>query len=704
MDILDGVTLTVTRQGVSKPFFSGPSKGVTIIHDVVYPLTITCSHTGYESQSLFVRKNMVTSIDGIDQLLILMERSVTQMNELVVTGQSTPVMARQSVYKVNTLTGNGISQRGGVSLNDVLSYEMNNFVSNDNILGTSVNIGGVGGQNVKVLINGIPVMGRENGNIDMGQLNLNNVKRIEMIQGPMSVVYGSNALGGVINLITNTPRKPFSLSARTYMESIGRYNFMANSGISKGKHQVQVSVARNFFAGWSPGDSLDRYQLWKPKTQYVGDLQYSTQWRKLKLNYFTSYLNEKISNKGQPIINPYEGYAFDEYYRTQRLLNALSANVEVNPKNRFSFSNSFQVYHRTKNRFRKDLVTLTQFETQNVGDQDTTNFFDVNSRGNFSSSAVRNTDLVLGYEYTNESGSSYKLKGQQQSVYDLGLYGSALYKLKVLQVQPSARISFNQRYGTNLTPAFHVKLDLNSHTQARASYARGFRAPTLKEMYLQFIDQNHTIIGNPELKPETGDHIQFGIDHQQSIRKANLSYSINGFYNSIHNLISLAVYNNHGILRQYANIQSYRNWILNVKGMMAVSNLSVQCGAGMIYVYTSNITPEHVIGELTFTGTYLVKKWNTTLNCNYKFNSRQPVITVDQEFLYTSPLHVANMSLQRPFMKKRLMSQVGVKNLFNIQNATLSGNTTSQTGGHSSSGSIQIFPARSLFIDLSYSF
>lgn len=704
MDALEGVTLKVTRQGDVKPLFAGPSTAMTIIHDVAYPLLISCSHTGYESQSLLVRKSMVTRKDGHDYLLILMDRSITQMNEFVVTGQSKPVLAKQSIYKVNTLSANGIAQRAGVSLNDVLSYEMNNFVSNDNILGTSVNIGGVGGQNVKVLINGIPVMGRENGNIDMGQLNLGNVKRIEMIQGPMSVVYGSNALGGVINLITNTPRKPFTLGARSYFESIGRYNFMANCGVNKGKQQLQVSLARNFFAGWSPGDSLDRYQLWKPKTQYVGDLQYSRQWRKLKWNYFTSYLHEKISNKGQPIINPYEGYAFDEYYRTQRMLNALSANVDINNSNHLSFSNSYQVYHRTKNRYRKDLVSLTQFETQNVGDQDTTNFYDINLRGNYSSSAVRNSDMVLGYEYTRETGSSYKLSGQKQSVYDLGLYASLLYKLKWLQLQPSARVSFNQRYGRNITPAFHLKFDLNPRTQGRLSYARGFRAPTLKEMHLQFIDQNHTIIGNPELKPETGDHVQFGLDHQQTISKVNLSYSINGFYNRIENLISLAVYNNHGILRQYANIENYRNWILNVKGMIAVSNLSVQGGAGMIYVYSSNITPEHVIGELTCTATYLLKRWNTTLNANYKFNSRQPVITVDQEFLYTSPLHVANLSVQKPFFKKRLMGQVGVKNLFNIQNATLTGNTTAQTGGHSSSGSIQIFPERSLFLDLSYSF
>jgi outer membrane receptor for ferrienterochelin and colicins len=581
---------------------------------------------------------------------------------------------------------------------------MNHFISNDNVLGTSMNIGGIGGQNVKVLVNGIPIMGRENGNIDMGQLNMNNIKRVEMIQGPMSVIYGSNALGGVVNLITATPKKKFALGARSYYESIGRYNFSGNMSMNKKNHQLQLSLARNFFAGWTPKDSIDRFQLWKPKTQYTGDLQYWFTIKKMKLNYFGSYLNEKITNKGQPIINPYEGYAFDEYYRTNRIINAVSANLPLNKTDQLAFTNSYQLYKRTKNRLKKDLVSLNEFETENVGDQDTTRFYDLNLRGTYTSSRMKHLDIVLGYEYAQQTGVSYKLADQKQRMSDIGIFGSASYTYKFFQLQPSLRVTYNNWYKTNFTPALHTKLELNASTQLRASYARGFRAPTLKEMYLQFIDQNHTIIGNPDLKPEIGDHIEIGLEHQYAIKHAAASYSVNAYYNSIQNLIALAVFNNHGVLRQYENIQTYKNLMLNIKGKITGSQYSLGAGTGVIYVEKTNVTPENTILECTFTGSYTWKRINTTFNLNYKYNSRQPVITVDQQFLYTSPMHIANVSAQHSFFKNALVAQVGVKNLFNLQNSTLTGSVNPQSSGHLSAGAMQAFPARSLFIDATYSF
>ncbi len=690
---------------------NGKSKGIrydqTIKNgfaNITYPAIMKCSFTGYESLEKVIHQGDVTQKEGNDYFTIYLVKSVTQINDVVITGQIVPVMAKQSIYKVQTISNLEINQRAAVSLNDVLNYEMNNFVSNDNILGSSVNIGGIGGQNVKVLVNGIPVMGRENGNIDMGQLNMSNIKRVEMIQGPMSVIYGSNALGGVINLITATPKKKFSAGIRSYYESTGRYNFSGNMSLNKKNHQLQLSLARNFFSGWTPKDSIDRFQLWKPKTQYTGDIQYWYAFRKWKLNYFGSYLNEKITNKGEPVINPYEGYAFDEYYRTNRIIHSIGSSVELSKTEQLVLTNSYQTYKRTKNRLKKDLVTLSEFETENVGDQDTTRFNDLNLRGTFTSSRIKHMNVTLGYEYAHEQGISYKLADNRQSMSDIGLFGSAAYTYQSFQLQPSLRVTYNSTYKANMTPALHAKVDLNAVTQLRASYARGFRAPTLKEMYLQFVDQNHTIIGNPALKPETGHHVEMGIDHQKAVGKMTANLTMNAAYNSIQNLIALAVFNNHGVLRQYDNIETYKNLILNVRGKFSMPQFTVNAGTGVIYVEKTNITPQHTILECSFTGSYRIKKFQTAFNFNYKFNSRQPVITVDQQFLYTSPLHIANASFQRSFFKKTFQVQAGMKNLFNVQNATLSSSMNTQTGGHSSSGAMQVFPARSFFVDLTYSF
>ena len=689
--------------GAAKKYATTNAYGKVELKEVTYPLTISCSYVGFENFTQTITEKEVGQKAERGHFTVFLKTKYTSINDLVITGQSAPVLATQSIYKVNTISATQIGQRGAANLNEVLNYETNNFVSNDNILGSSVNIGGVGGQNVKILINGIPVTGRENGNIDLGQINLPNIKKVEMIQGPMSVMYGSNALGGVINLITATTQKPYTISVKSYLESIGRYNLCGNFSLNKNKHSLQLSFARNFFQGWTPKDSVDRYQLWKPKTQYLSDLQYTYDFKKVKLTYFSSFLNEKITNKGTPIVNPYEGYAFDEYYRTHRFIHSLGTNIKLSEKENLSFANSFTNYKRTKNRFKKDLVSLDQYETKNVGDQDTSIFNNWNLRGTFTSTRVKNVDFLGGYEYSLEKANSFKLADQTQQIGEIGLFTSFLFKYKTLNLQPSVRYTYNSKFAKAISPAIHSKIELTKNTQLRASYARGFRAPTLKEMYLQFVDQNHTIIGNADLKPEIGDHLEIGITHTRKLNKLTAQFGLTGYYNTIQNLITLAVYNGQGVLRIYDNLDHYRNFIAAGQVKLDFKKMSIQQSFGFTHVLESVVVPKHTIYEISTTFSYKNEYLKTTFNFNYKFNSKQPVLTIDDKYLFTSPIHIGNFSMQRSFFKNYLQAQFGIKNLFNIQNARLNGATDVQGSAHTSSTGMQLFPARSLFFNFIYS-
>lgn len=689
--------------GTIKKYCTTNAYGKVELKEIVYPLTISCSYVGFENFTQTITEKEVGQKAERGHFTVFLKTKYTSINDLVITGQSAPILATQSIYKVNTISATQIGQRGAANLNEVLNYETNNFVSNDNILGSSVNIGGVGGQNVKILINGIPVTGRENGNIDLGQINLPNIKKVEMIQGPMSVMYGSNALGGVINLITATTQKPYTISVKSYLESIGRYNLCGNFSLNKNKHSLQLSFARNFFQGWTPKDSVDRYQLWKPKTQYLSDLQYTYDFKKVKLTYFSSFLNEKITNKGTPIVNPYEGYAFDEYYRTHRFIHSLGTNIKLSEKENLSFANSFTNYKRTKNRFKKDLVSLDQYETKNVGDQDTSIFNNWNLRGTFTSTRVKNVDFLGGYEYSLEKANSFKLADQTQQIGEIGLFTSFLFKYKTLNLQPSVRYTYNSKFAKAISPAIHSKIELTKNTQLRASYARGFRAPTLKEMYLQFVDQNHTIIGNADLKPEIGDHLEIGITHTRKLNKLTAQFGLTGYYNTIQNLITLAVYNGQGVLRIYDNLDHYRNFIATGQAKLDFKKMSIQQSFGFTHVLESVVVPKHTIYEISTTFSYKNEYLKTTFNFNYKFNSKQPVLTIDDKYLFTSPIHIGNFSMQRSFFKNYLQAQFGIKNLFNIQNARLNGATDVQGSAHTSSTGMQLFPARSLFFNFIYS-
>src|SRR5690606_31303934 len=103
---------------------------------------------------------------------------------------------------------------------------------------------------IKILMDGVPIGGREGGNIDLSQFNVYNIERIEIIQGPMSIMYGSDALGGVINLISKNTKKKIGLSGEAYYESVGKYNFNLTATKTFGKHSLSIGGGRNYFDGY----------------------------------------------------------------------------------------------------------------------------------------------------------------------------------------------------------------------------------------------------------------------------------------------------------------------------------------------------------------------------------------------------------------------------------------------------------------------
>ena len=157
------------------------------------------------------------------------------LEEVVVTGQIKEVNIDNALHDINIIGLETIKKGGFTSLNEILKFQSNIQISNDNILGSQINIQGITGENIKILIDGKPMIGRLNGNIDLSQVNLLNVKRIEIVEGPLSVNYGSDALGGTINIITKKSND-ISPAFESYYETIGKYN---NSIVLNQEYQNQ---------------------------------------------------------------------------------------------------------------------------------------------------------------------------------------------------------------------------------------------------------------------------------------------------------------------------------------------------------------------------------------------------------------------------------------------------------------------------------
>lgn len=128
-----------------------------------------------------------------------------KIEEVVLTGQYTQQSINKSIYKVEVIDAQQIKNMAATNVADVLNQSLNILITSDRNSGNSTaSLLGLGGEYTKILIDNIPVVGDVGlgNNIDLTKLNINNVERIEVVRGSMGVDYGSNAVAGVINIIT----------------------------------------------------------------------------------------------------------------------------------------------------------------------------------------------------------------------------------------------------------------------------------------------------------------------------------------------------------------------------------------------------------------------------------------------------------------------------------------------------------------------
>ena len=119
-----------------------------------------------------------------------------QLDEVMVTGQIGSQTISESVNNLILITSKDIKSTGSNDLAELFSNQALFDLNVDPALGTTVSIQGMQGNNINIMIDGIPVIGRKGSQIDLSQINLSNIDRIEILKGPASVMYGTNSTGG----------------------------------------------------------------------------------------------------------------------------------------------------------------------------------------------------------------------------------------------------------------------------------------------------------------------------------------------------------------------------------------------------------------------------------------------------------------------------------------------------------------------------
>ncbi|MCI9607653.1 MAG: TonB-dependent receptor [Muribaculaceae bacterium] len=486
----------------------------------------------------------------------------TLLNTVVVTGTRTPKLLKDSPILTRVLSSSDIRQADATNISDLLqselpgiefTYSMNQQVN--------LNMQGFGGNSVLFLIDGERVAGETLDNVDYNRLNLSNVERIEIVKGGASALYGSNAVGGVVNIISKEQSRPWSLNINGRYGAHNSQRYGAVAGFKAGIFSSSTTLQYNHENSYNMKNSGDF-------TRYYGGYNWNIKER------FTIAPIKQMKIIGRL-----------GYYFRQR-------NAQENTRDRYrGFSGGLRGMY-TFNKY-NDLDVAYNFDQYDKSDYIVPTSKDVRKYSNAQNSvrAIYNHTfggkhiLTLGGDVMRDYLQSYQFEnnGHKSQLTADGMAQLDMNFTDNLNIIAGGRYDyFSEAAMKHFSSRLSVMYKIDSW-RLRGSYSGGFRAPTLKEMYMDFdMAGIFMIYGNPDLKPETSNNFQLSAEFTHRL----LNFNIGGFCNLVDNRITTAW--NQSLGGQfYSNIGR-----VNIAGIDANVAWKHSCGFGarLSYIYTR----EHV--------------------------------------------------------------------------------------------------------------
>ena len=463
-------------------------------------------------------------------------RDSVELDPVVITASHTPKSLKDAPVVTRLITLHDIKIVDATNIQDMLTQEIPGLefglaMSQE----TSLNMSGFGGSAVLFLVDGERMAGETMDNVDYSRMNLDNVGRIEIVKGASSALYGSNAVGGVVNIISRENLEPWTANANS------RYNTFGHE--------------------WRNGASFSfNTEKWNSQTSF--------QHTKLDpVDLPKSHSSEEIAlellKKAQGL--PYDESVLNDDSDISRLYGQTTYNVKERltwrPTEQLTFIGRGGYFFRTSERDTYDY----HFNGYSAGlkgryvwtpgqNLELSYAYDQYDKANFLPDGTRTHDhdysnqqhvvhalyhhpfgknsLLLGADYLHDYLSTYQfIDNTSHSQNNIDGYAQFDWNITPqLNVVGSVRYDY---FSASSLKAFTERLAVVYKLPVftlRANYASGFRAPTLKEMYMHFDMGNmgYWIIGNPDLEPEKSHNFNLAIERQNRIRHSGI---LDGVYN-----------------------------------------------------------------------------------------------------------------------------------------------------------------------------
>ncbi len=437
--------------------------------------------------------------------------------EVVVTGTRSPEQSQRATVRVDSVSREEAERRGATNvaeaLNGQLGVQVNPAAYGDIGNPSAIQIQGLDRQRVLVLEDGERVIGDVGGAIDLSRMPLADVARVEVVAGPMSSLYGTSAIGGVVNIVTGQPLRS-GFQGRARVEGRSRRGLITQGNISWRGEQTWATLDGNFarFDGLSLSENSLDLALPERMQGMVGVRLGTRIGPRTKAQVRLRWIHDASEGRMTQLIPSLGTFRIDLPERTDRLALHLvelmdlgrgsSLRVALGHQHAFDTTRKDR-YESPIDEERARRSRLSSFETTATLADGAQRTWVIGVRGEVEhlSQDLTRTELISGQIRTNT-----REELTPATLGSIAAYAQLGWKIRdSLTFLLGGRAEYHLRYGPVAVPRLAIAFRPLETLTIRASVGRGFRAPAAKEIGFAFDHGalGYRVLGNPNLLPET---------------------------------------------------------------------------------------------------------------------------------------------------------------------------------------------------------
>ncbi len=539
------------------------------------------------------------------------------LKEVVVTGTGTQHLLQDAPVQTEVITGKMLRNYAGKSIEDILGGLTASFAFSQDDMGSQMQLNGLGNSYILILIDGKRIHGDVGGQNDLSLIDPQNIEKIEIVKGASSALYGSDAIAGVVNIITKKHHdEGLLVENTTRVGSYGDVRQHNGLALKYGKVSSYTNFQLQHSDGWqntatehtegseppiydSRNKTVNRHTNWQvaerltytPTDNLELYADGSTYWKRIyrvsgKYPHYDvktwdmEYHNGSASVGGKWKCNKTDYISLDVDWNRHAYYYYYTATTLV------------EDYEKSAGTIYYPYFPYLPDQKELQSDQQRTM---ANLKGVFTLPAENRLSAGLEYRYDWLKAPT-RVDGGKASDWTGAAYVQDEFNLiPWLNITAGLRLNVNEQFGTKLTPKVSAMLKPGNPWRIRATWSQGFKTPAIRELFYRYVRQmsgTYLYLGNKDLKPQSSNYFSLSGEYTWN----GLSVTVSAYYNKVKDMIALVTIPNYQApdeyilqydpvkTRQYQNIEDAKTYGVDVN--LSYSWKEFAFGAGYSYLDT----------------------------------------------------------------------------------------------------------------------